>query len=277
MQPTQAVLAALRRAAREVILPRFRQLGADDIAAKSRFDDLVTIADTEAEAMIRADLAQSWPEAVVMGEEAISQGVQRRADVAGPGWRVIVDPVDGTWNFAKGLAAFGMIAAIAQDGVLRHGLLYDPLLDDWVEAGQGLPARLTRADGRSQALRTSGEQDPSRMMGYVPLPLYPAALRPAVAEASLAFRRTGWLVCSCHEYRLLAQGHVDFVLSGPRPMPWDHAAAVLITRAAGGVARFLDGADYALARETGVLLVASSEEVWQQVASTYAVLGQDFG
>ena len=102
----------------------------------------------------------------------------------------------------------------------------------------------------------------------------------AVEEAALAglgYRRTLSLMCSCHEYRMLAQGHVDFVLTGPRPAPWDHAAGALITRAAGGVARFLDGEDYSIAHETGVVLMASSEPVWDQVASAYRALNVDFG
>jgi fructose-1,6-bisphosphatase/inositol monophosphatase family enzyme len=192
--------------------------------------------------------------------------------MAGPGWKVIVDPVDGTWNFAKGLSTFGMIAAVAEGARLDYGLLYDPLHDDWIAASAGGPARMVRADGTAQDLQTSMERDPARMFGYVPLMLYDRALQREAALAGLGYRRILSLMCSCHEYRMLAQGHVDFVLSGPTPAPWDHAAGVLIAQAAGGVARFLDGGAYDLARRRGVLLVASSEQVWAQVAAQYAVL-----
>lgn len=277
MKHSDLVLASVRSAAKSAILPRFRQLGAGQVSAKSGFDDLVTQADVEAEDLIRAQLATAWPEAEVLGEEGVSLDPSKRDAMAGHGWKVIVDPVDGTWNFAKGLAVFGVIAAVVNGGRLDYGLLYDPLADDWIEASATSPARMVRADGSAQLLQTSAERDPARMMGYVPLVLFPAEQQRAAALAGLAYRRVSSLMCSCHEYRMLAQGHVDFVLSGPEPHPWDHAAAVLIVQAAGGVARFLDGEDYLIARKHGVLLLASSPEVWAQVAANYAALGTDLG
>ncbi len=277
MDHASKVLSAIRAAARVAILPRFRALAADEISAKAKFDDLVTLADSEAEAMVIAALAQHWPEAQVLGEEGIAADPRQRAAMAGTGWKVIVDPVDGTWNFSKGLSLFGVIAAVAQSGRLDYGLLYDPLHDDWIEARAGGPARLVGANGRARDLRTSTERDPARMFGYVPLSEYPADLRRAAALAGLGYRRVTSLMCSCHEYRMLAQGHVDFVLTGSEPAPWDHAAGVLITKSAGGVARFLDGADYDLGREKGVLLSASCDEVWGQVAAQYRALDVDFG
>ncbi len=277
MDYRQAVRQAVRAASASVILPRFRQLSSAQISEKRNFEDLVTVADTEAEAMIRTQLARDWPEAEVLGEEGVAAEPAMRDAMAGPGWKVIVDPVDGTWNFAKGLSVFGVIAAVAHGGRLDYGLLYDPLNDDWIEAGAGGPARRVHADGAEAELRTSTERDPARMFGYVPLVLYPPEQRRAAALAGLSYRRITSLMCSCHEYRMLAQGHVDFVLTGPQPFPWDHAAAVLIVRAAGGVARFLDGGDYDLSRKQGVLLLASCEEVWAQVAAQYAALNVDFG
>lgn len=268
------VVQAVRAAAKAVILPRFRRLDVGEIAAKANFEDLVTVADTESEAMIRAMLAVSWPEARVLGEEGVAADPAMRAAMAGPGWNVIVDPIDGTWNFAKGLALFGVIAAVAEAGRLDYGLLYDPLSDDWIEARAGGGAQMVRADGTSRPLRTSTEADPARMFGYVPLVHYDAPRRRAAALAGLGYRRITSLMCSCHEYRMLAQGHVDFVLTGPEPAPWDHAAGVLITQAAGGVARFLDGGAYDLARKRGVLLLASSEATWSRVARDYAALAE---
>jgi fructose-1,6-bisphosphatase/inositol monophosphatase family enzyme len=183
------VLSAVRAAAKSAILPRFRQLAAEDIATKSSLDDLVTVADTEAEAMIRAILAKTWPEARVLGEEGAAADPSVRRDMAGPGWKVIVDPVDGTWNFAKGLSMFGVIAAVAEGARLDYGLLYDPLQDDWIEARAGGLARLVRGDGGMRVLQTSVERDPTRMFGYVPLMLYTPALRREAALAGLGYRR----------------------------------------------------------------------------------------
>ncbi|WP_054004719.1 inositol monophosphatase family protein [Cypionkella psychrotolerans] len=266
------ILQAVRAAGKAAVLPRFRTLGADQISQKTDFADLVTVADTEAEALIGAILAETWPEARVLGEEAVAADPSLRAAMAGAGWQVIVDPVDGTWNFAKGISTFGMIAVAVQDGVAQYGLLYDPLLDDWVEVRAGGPARFVQADGRAQVLAVSGVSDPAQMCGFIPVGLFAADRKRAAVLAGLSYGRVTSLRCSCHEYRLMAQGHVEFVISGPQPHPWDHAAGVLAVQAAGGVARFLDGAAYDLARRAGVLLVANSEATWSRVATDYAAL-----
>ena len=266
------VLQAVRAAAKVAVLPRFRSLGAGEVSQKTDFADLVTVADTEAEALIGATLAQSWPEARVLGEEAVAADPSLRDAMAGPGWQVIVDPVDGTWNYAKGLSTFGMIAVAVQDGVAKYGLLYDPLLDDWVEVTAGGSARFVQSDGRSQVLRVSQVSDPAQMCGFIPVGLFPPAQKREAVLAGLGYGRVTSLRCSCHEYRLMAQGHVEFVLSGPDPHPWDHAAGVLAVQAAGGVARFLDGAEYDLARRAGVLVVSNSEATWDRLARDYAAL-----
>ena len=266
------ILQAVRAAGRAAVLPRFRALAVGEVSQKTDFADLVTVADTEAEALIGAALAQTWPEARVIGEEAVAADPGLRAVMAGLGWQVIVDPVDGTWNFAKGLATFGMIAAAVLDGVAKYGLLYDPLLDDWVEVTAGGAARFVQADGRSQVLWVSQVSDPAQMCGFIPVGLFKAEQKRAAVLAGLGYGRVTSLRCSCHEYRLMAQGHVEFVLSGPEPHPWDHAAGVLAVRAAGGVARFLDGAAYDLGRRAGVLVVANSEATWDRVAQDYAAL-----
>lgn len=264
-------MRAIRAAAAAQVLPRFRHLGVGEVGQKTDFADLVTVADTQAEAAIAADLARDWPEALVLGEESVAADPSLRAAMGGPGWQVIIDPIDGTWNFAKGLSVFGMIAAVVQDGRLDYGLLYDPLLDDWVEASSGR-AWFTRADGTRAPAQVSSRTDPAVMTGYLPVGLFAGAQKRAAVLAGLDYGRVISLRCSCHEYRMLALGHAEFVLTGPTPHPWDHAAAVLIVQAAGGVARFLDGEDYSLARRQGVLLLANSEATWARVAADFAGL-----
>lgn len=141
-----------------------------------------------------------------------------------------------------------------------------------MEAKAGGIAQFVRADGSAEVLRAAQSRDRQDWVGYVPQAHYPEPLRPAVALAGLGFGQVGSLKCSCHEYRMLALGHADFVLTGPEPAPWDHAAAVVILQAMGGVARFLDGGAYDLRRKQGVLLFAASEEIWADVAATYRML-----
>lgn len=269
--PAEALRSAVRQAARLAILPRFRKLALDEISEKSGPNDLVTIADTEAETLICASLAHDWPQALVLGEEGVAKNPALRAAMATADPAVIVDPVDGTWNFAAGLAAFGVLLAVARAGRPVWGMLYDPICDDWVEAAEGQPTRMVTPSS-ARPLRTAPVKPAADLCGYVPLGLFPASQKRALALAGLDFGRVTSLRCSAHEYRLLAQGHVDFVLSGPSPHPWDHAAGVLAVQGAGGVARFLDGAPYDTVRITGVLLSASCEAVWAAAARSFAAL-----
>ncbi|WP_373353727.1 inositol monophosphatase [Pseudoroseicyclus sp. CXY001] len=266
------VIAAVRDAARAEILPRFRALGAGDVSTKSGPTDLVTLADTEAEAAIGAAITAAWPEARVIGEEAVAADKALRDEMAGPGPVVIVDPVDGTWNFAKGLAMFGVIVAVAVGGQPVWGMIYDPVMDDWIEAAEGGVTEFVSA-GTRRRLATSQEERKSRMAGYVPMGLYPRPLRARIAQESATFNRIQSLRCSAHEYRMLAQGHVEFVLTGPVPHPWDHAAGALAVTGAGGVVRFLDGGAYETGRRKGVLLSAGNEVAWQKVAERFSFLG----
>lgn len=264
---------ALRQAARDQVMPRFRQLGAGDVSTKSGPADLVTLADTEAERQFGAAVRAAWPEAEVLGEESVAADPRLRARMAEADWAVVVDPVDGTWNYAKGLTLFGMILSVFRRGEPVWGLLYDPVMDDWIEAEAGGAARMTGPDGRARDLRTSAERREGRMVGYVTLGLFPKAQQARIAAELPAYSRATSLRCACHEYRMVAQGHAEFCISGPVPHPWDHGAGVLAVIAAGGKAAFLDGTPYGAARREGVVLSASSAEVWDMVARRFAYLG----
>jgi len=267
----EAIVAAVRRAARDRILPRFRNLAEGEVGTKSGPADLVTLADTEAEAQIVADLARDWPEARVLGEEGVAADKGLRAEMAVADWAVVVDPVDGTWNFAKGLSVFGMLVAVLHRGMPVWGMMYDPVMDDWIAAGTEGPAEMVSARG-ARVLATSGEVRAGRMTGYVTLGLYPKAVQGRMVREFPDFARVTSLRCACHEYRMLAQGHVEFCLSGPVPHPWDHAAGVLAVERAGGVARFLDGETYHAGRAKGVILAAASQAVWDEMAGRFAFL-----
>jgi fructose-1,6-bisphosphatase/inositol monophosphatase family enzyme len=266
------LLSAVREAARVRILPRFRALDASEIAIKSGPADLVTLADTEAEEDIKARVGALWPEALVLGEETAAADRRARAAMGVAEICVVVDPVDGTWNFAKGLAMFGVLLAVLRRGVPVWGLLYDPVMDDWIEAAPGGPAWFVAASGRRKTLRCSAESRPGRLTGYLPLGLYHRQARGRIAAEFPDFQRITSLRCSAHEYRMVAQGHAEFCLSGPTPHPWDHAAGVLAVEAAGGVARFLDGRPYTAARAKGVLLSAGSQAAWDALARRFAFL-----
>lgn len=267
-----AVIGIVRAAARTCIIPRFQRLGPSDISTKSGPSDLVTLADTEAEAQMTVALQALLPGAVVVGEEAIAADPTLRGQIASADLSIILDPVDGTWNFAKGLPLFGVILAAAARGRPVLGVLYEPIMDDWIVATAGGPAQLVMADGTTRTLSTSGQTKPGAMVGYVPLGLMSRKHREGMMTVFPDFGRITSLRCACHEYRMVTLGHAEFTLSGPTPHAWDHAAGVLCVQRAGGVARMLDGSDYHAGITKGYVLSAASEAVWNSLAAKFAFL-----
>lgn len=261
----------VRRAARTEILPRFRYLARSEIRTKSGPHDLVTEADRQAEAMIARGVQAMFPQALILGEEAVATRPELRLDVSEAELAVIIDPVDGTWNFVHGLPLFGVIVAVTRFGRPILGLLYDPISDDWILADEAIPTRLGAASGDERPTRVSAGGPLDRLQGYAHFYLMSQARQERLAPLLPALARCIALRCSCHEYRLLAQGAVDFVLSDVLN-PWDHAAGVLACQRAGGVARMLDGRDYSTAILNGVLLSAANADTWQRLRDHFACL-----
>jgi fructose-1,6-bisphosphatase/inositol monophosphatase family enzyme len=106
----------LRSASRAEILPRFRRLGADAVRSKTGPLDLVTDADEAAERMITAGLEKLFPGCVVVGEEATAADPSLLGRLADADLAFVVDPVDGTANFAAGVPLFGCMAAAIRRG-----------------------------------------------------------------------------------------------------------------------------------------------------------------
>ncbi|SMX24590.1 Inositol-1-monophosphatase [Boseongicola aestuarii] len=270
MSPTteSKLITAVRQIAAEEILPRFRSLNEGDIATKSRMDDLVTVADREAERRLAEVAATLLPDVVVVGEEAVSADAKVR-DAIDHSTCLIIDPVDGTWNFANGLATFAVILSISHNGETVWGMIYDPLGDDWAIATRGQGARLAKADGTETRLQYSQAGAPKAAMatGYVHSYLFHGDERQRLFSRLADFHKTDALRCSAHEYRLLSRGIVDFCVS-PVLNPWDHAAGCLIVEEAGGIARLLTGEPYRPTQREGRLIVATSEDCWQMVRDT---------
>ncbi|MEM0946351.1 MAG: inositol monophosphatase [Pseudomonadota bacterium] len=271
---TDALIQAVRDTAKAEIVPRFRGLAGTDVDAKGAPDDLVTVADRASEIAITAAVAGILPSARIVGEEAVAEDISLLDGVGKPGQTVVIDPIDGTWNYANGLATYGVILSVVEDGETVFGLLYDPSGDDWIVAYRGGGAWFVRPDRDAIPLSVSRPgTDLGTSFGFVGLYLYNKPGQAKIAETLPRFRRTVSLRCSCHEYRLLAQGRSDFMLNGMLNV-WDHAAGVLALEEAGGVARLLDGRPYAPAMREGLLLNAASEPLWDRLAETWAGLTQ---
>ncbi|MFK7838267.1 MAG: inositol monophosphatase [Sulfitobacter sp.] len=265
------IVNIIRRTARAEIMPRFRRLAADDISAKSRADDLVTVADKAAEAMIRRALRIAFPTALIVGEEAVADDPALLDQIADAPLCFIIDPIDGTWNYAHGLAVFGVILAVTQFGRPAFGLIYDPAADDWVIADDDSPARMVRANGAESPLKAAMGKPIEGLTGYVPLHMFDKAHQGTLAACLPSFKGSHPLRCSAQEYRMLAQGHADFLLT-PSLNPWDHAAGALICERAGSHVEMLDGNAYSAARHSGHLLVAPDRATWNRLKKVFGFL-----
>jgi fructose-1,6-bisphosphatase/inositol monophosphatase family enzyme len=253
--------AILREAAIAEIVPRFRRLEIDAIRTKTSAVDLVTDADESAERLIRQRVGELAPGALVIGEEAVSADpglldALDRADLA-----VVVDPVDGTANFAAGLPLFAVMASVVHAGETVAGIIYDPMGDDWVLAEKGAGAVLRRPDGDEVRLRVSAPVPLADMVGSVSMAFLPPGSRAQVLANLDKIRIPANYRVAGHDYRLLASGHSHFAIFN-KLMPWDHLAGTLIVQEAGGYAARFDGSVYLPQHRSGGLLLAVDRPSW---------------
>ena len=267
-QQKRRIVGIVRAAAREEILPRFRALSSGDVATKSSDSDLVTIADKAAEKRITEEVARLLPEALVVGEEAVAEDDGLLGRLGDADLSVIIDPIDGTWNYANNLPLFGVMLAVVAGGETVFGLLYDPMSDAWITARAGDGAFRETARGEITRLEIGGGE--ATDTGLVPTYLFPLEVRRRLVLRLAEFERVGSYRCSCHEYWLMAEGRVDFAISG-HLKPWDHAAGELIYREAGGHAAMLsDGAPYRVTLTSGQLLLARTEAAWERMRGVFS-------
>jgi len=229
-----------------------------ETTAKSSPDDLVTAADVEAERAITQAVSTLMPEARVIGEEAVAADPSLVSQIPDADCAVILDPVDGTWNFAHGLSVFGMILAVSLRGETVLGLLYDPVMDDLILARRGGGTWFIRPGHVQRQLFMSAA--PVRLeeaTAFLPLSIYTAPSDNAPPSDLPRFRRAWSLRCSCHEYRTMTQGGADINVSDSLN-PWDHAAGVLAVTEAGGAVAQLDGSPYPLGQTLGRVVAARS-------------------
>ncbi|WOI56556.1 inositol monophosphatase family protein [Palleronia sp. LCG004] len=274
-QTEAALIGALRDVAKAEILPCFRNLDAADIDTKTGPEDLVTVADRAAEAAMAERIARILPDAALVGEEAVSDDPSILDRLEGKGTCVILDPIDGTANFARGNANFGMILAVTEGAETVLGVLYDPVMDDWIVARKGGGAWFCREGSDDRRLEVRASRGAVEATGYLPLYLFPKVHQPALAALYPRIGRVESLRCSCHEYRMIAFGHADFLTSHVSK-PWDHAAGQLVVAEAGGDAGMLDGGSYDCRRADARLVAASGSALRAEIAGmVIGALGEE--
>jgi len=259
-----AIMGDMRAAALQEILPRFLALTGDAIRTKTGPDDLVTDADIGVERMLSEALLTRFPGAVVVGEEAVSADPTLLDRLKTAELAVIIDPVDGTWNFAHGLPLFGTMVAVVSGGEVVAGLIHYPLTADFLIARKGGGAWHVASNGARRPMRVAEAGAVADMLGLLALPLPPATGRADFAARATAFARTQTFRCSAYEYRLIIQGSLIFSINAGL-MPWDHAAGWLIHQEAGGYSALLTGEPYHPAMTEGQLLLAPDAQSWRAI------------
>ena len=254
----RAVAALMREVAAEIMLPRFRDLATHEIMEKEP-GDLVTVVDRAAEARLTAGLSAILPEARVIGEEATA------ADLAlldgldrGAAW--IVDPLDGTANYAAGRPPFAIMIALAIDGATEAGWILDPLSGRLCHAARGGGAFI---DGERIAARGTG--------AALPVAAFTSRYLPAELRDDFDARSAGRFAlvdipgCAGEQYPRVVLGENDLALFW-RAWPWDHAPGALFLEEAGGKLARFDGSPYRVASREKGLLAAASPALWDAAA-----------
>jgi len=261
------VVSIIGRVAQEQVLPRFRRLASHEIREKSP-GNLVTIADTEAELALTSALMKLLPGSLVVGEEAVAEdpAILDRLAADDPVW--IIDPVDGTMNFAKAIPRFAIIVALVSGGELRAGWIHDPVRNVTVMAEAGGGAWRLDAAGKHRLHRTA--MPPlGNARGVVGGRFGARGRVQEILERSGQIGALHRVTCAGLEYADLVEGRVDFAAFS-RILPWDHAAGVLIHREAGGTSGFVDDhaagpVGYSVRRQAGLLLHAPTSTGWSEL------------
>ena len=259
----QRVATIIRDVAENIFLPRYQKLASYEISVKNS-GDLVTIADEEAEQALSLALRTLLPGSVVVGEEEAAERPNVLKALSGndPVW--VIDPVDGTKNFANGEPCFAVIVALVCDGKTVAGWIHEPIGNAtvWALIGEGayeagkrlqpeVPKRVGNING-SLSRRYNERLERRRVElegGTQELP------KPAVRYR-----------CVGAEYNDLARGRLQYACYSGLLKPWDHLAGVLIHAESGGFGAVVEtGA----APEPGpgfgqqTILLAPNQKIWR--------------
>jgi fructose-1,6-bisphosphatase/inositol monophosphatase family enzyme len=194
----------LADAARAEIMPRFRRLGEGDIRQKTSAADLVTEADVNAERLITARLRQRYPSAMVVGEEACSDNPALLDGLGDADLAFVIDPVDGTFNFASGVPLFGVMLGVVVKGETVAGIIHDPVGKDWLIGAKGAGSHIRHAHGALEKVHVAEAVPVSQMTGSVSWQYLAEPQRSLLARNQTKTLSQFGYRCAAHEYRLLA-------------------------------------------------------------------------
>lgn len=254
----ETVTRFVEETAAEEILPRFRRLADHEVREKEG-GELVTAADVASEARLTRLLRDLLPGSQVVGEEAVAERPEVLDLLRGsdPVW--LIDPVDGTANFAAGRRTFAVMVALVDKGTINAAWIHEPSLEQTAVAERGSGAWI--GDRR---LRAAVDVPLSDLRGTLHAGTFGGPeLRRRVQQVRESIGAIPSLRCAGAEYVRLAAGELHYTLF-TKMMPWDHAPGVLLFSEAGGRARTFDRQLYDPSRrDTPGLLLAPDEASWE--------------
>ncbi|MCC7359975.1 MAG: inositol monophosphatase [Anaerolineales bacterium] len=205
--------------------------------------DIVTDADFVAQAAALGRVQSAYPQHAFLSEEG-----RHAIDLSGPTPTWIIDPLDGTTNYARRQPVFAVSVALAWDGAVQVGAIHDPLRRETFYAARGGGAWLQRGVTRPRALRVSGVPDlDSAVVGL------DWAREPRLRAKSLAALNR--LAPRCRTVRATGSAALGLAYVGAgltdgyfhhMLQPWDLAAAVLLIAEAGGAVTTPSGSAWRL-------------------------------
>ena len=234
-----------------------------EVETKSGKTDVVTQADRDAQLRVVDVIEETFPDEPIVGEEG-----DELKSVPDEGAAWIVDPIDGTANFVRGLRTWGTSVAAVVDGKSVAAANVFPALEDAYIAGTDE----TRLNGTP--VRVSERHDPETFT-VVPTTWWPRDQRSEYAAAFRGIvetfgdaRRFG---CSQASLSMVASGQVEGVVSKRRAHPWDTVAGVHMIRRAGGTVTDLDGESWTPTDEG---LVASNDTAHETILEAARAIGR---
>ncbi len=220
-----------------------------EVATKANKNDLVSNADLAAQRAILNHITREFPDDTIVAEEN-----NKDSSIAGsePIW--VIDPIDGTTNFVRGLPLWSTTVAVVHNGEPIAGVTVLPAISDEYVATptdtyrKEEPITVTNTDDIDQFLvGILGSGSTDKVAGY-------ASLSHACIEVFGDIRRFG---CTTAALAFVSSGVLDAAITGTRKSPWDVIAGAHMIRCAGGTVTTLDGQPWGV---TDSMLVASNGE-----------------
>jgi histidinol phosphatase-like enzyme (inositol monophosphatase family) len=204
----------------------------------------VTLADREAESLLREAILKRYLDHGILGEE-------HGAHKPDAEYVWVLDPVDGTRAFIAGVATFGTLIALAHKGEPVLGLIDQPITRERWTGGKNVPSRLNgefiatrRCESLNEALLSTTSPD-----------LFAPAEQEAFRRVQAKVKHTLYGK-DCYAYAMLASGHIDLVIEAGLK-PHDFCALAPVIANAGGVMTGWDGAPLTLHSDGRVIAAAT--------------------